>query len=165
MVSCKSPEPRRPVAVSSKTFFNESVERNKLIFEKERKHIAEIIKNDSLNNYKASTTGFWYAYLKNEISETKKPRFGDKLSFTYDICDLNGKTIYSKSELGTQYYVMDKEELFSGLREGLKLMKTGEEIKFIFPSQKAYGYLGDNKRIGINVPIVCHVTLESIQYQ
>ena len=57
---------------------------------------------------------------------------------------------------------MDKEELFSGLREGLKLMKPSESVTFIFPSQKAYGYYGDENRISINVPLICNVNLKTI---
>ena len=57
---------------------------------------------------------------------------------------------------------MDKEELFSGLREGLKLMKPSESVTFIFPSQKAYGYYGDENRIGTNVPLICNVNLKTI---
>ena len=54
---------------------------------------------------------------------------------------------------------MDQQELFSGLREGLKLMKEGESISFIFPSQKAYGYYGDTDKIGPNTPLICDVSL------
>ena len=57
---------------------------------------------------------------------------------------------------------MDKQELFTGLREGLKLMKAGETYTFIFPSQKAYGYYGDEKKIGANTPIITQVTVKSI---
>ena len=57
---------------------------------------------------------------------------------------------------------MDQQELFSGLREGLKIMKAGEQITFIFPSLKAYGYYGDEKRIGSNTPIISQVTVKSI---
>ena len=57
---------------------------------------------------------------------------------------------------------MDKEELFTGLREGLKLMKPSENITFVFPSQIAYGYYGDENKIGTNVPIICEVTLNTI---
>ena len=57
---------------------------------------------------------------------------------------------------------MDKQELFTGLREGLKLMKTGETVTFLFPSQKAYGYYGDNNKIGSNTPLICEVTVKSI---
>ena len=57
---------------------------------------------------------------------------------------------------------MDKEELFQGLREGLKLMKAGEEVTFIFPSQKAFGYYGDGNKIGTNVPLIVNVNLKTI---
>ena len=57
---------------------------------------------------------------------------------------------------------MDKQELFTGLREGLKLMKPEESITFIFPSQTAYGYYGDDNKIGTNIPLICEVTLNTI---
>ena len=57
---------------------------------------------------------------------------------------------------------MDQEILFTGLREGLKLMKPSEIITFIFPSQIAYGYYGDDNKIGTNIPIVCEVTLNTL---
>jgi len=60
---------------------------------------------------------------------------------------------------------MDKQELFTGLREGLKLMKAGETATFIFPSQKAYGYYGDENKITHNTPIICEVTVNSITTQ
>ena len=40
-----------------------------------------------------------------------------------------------------------------------KLMKEGEVVTFIFPSQIAYGYYGDNNQIERNQPIICKVTL------
>jgi FKBP-type peptidyl-prolyl cis-trans isomerase len=58
---------------------------------------------------------------------------------------------------------MDKQELFTGLREGLKLMKTGETVTFLFPSQKAYGYYGDQNKIGSNMPLICEVTVLAIK--
>ena len=38
-------------------------------------------------------------------------------------------------------------------------MKEGEVVTFIFPSQKAYGYYGDNDQIGRNEPLICEVSL------
>ena len=57
---------------------------------------------------------------------------------------------------------MDKEELFTGLREGLKLMKPTESVTFIFPSQKAFGYYSDDNKIGTNITLICEVTLNTI---
>jgi FKBP-type peptidyl-prolyl cis-trans isomerase len=51
----------------------------------------------------------------------------------------------------------------TGLREGLKLMKSGEKVNFLFPSSRAYGFYGDKKRIGSDVPLKATVQLKSIK--
>ncbi len=84
------------------------------------------------------------------------------INFDYNVKDFKGQTIYSDEEIIADDYSMDQEELFTGLREGLKLMKPGETVTFLFPSQKAYGYYGDTKKIGTNVPLICEVTVNSI---
>ena len=50
-----------------------------------------------------------------------------------------------------------------GLRDGIKLMKKGETITFLFPSHMGYGYHGDNEKIGSNEPLMCTVTLNGIK--
>lgn len=162
-LSCKQPEARRPVSVSSGSFIDASVERNKKLFAREKSLIEKIIKQDTSKIYTASESGFWYYYTtKVEFDSIEKPDFGDIVNYNYNVKSLSGNVIYSKEELKTQNYAMDREELFTGLREGLKLMKTGETVTFLFPSQKAYGYYGDEKRIGSNIPLICEVTVNSI---
>ena len=160
--SCKSPEARRPESISSGSFIQESVERNKELYAKEQSSIEVIIERNSKREYIASQSGFWYFYNTKLADSISKPNFGDVVNFNYNIKSLNGTLIYSKTDLKTQNYVMDKQEIFTGLREGLKLMKTGETVTFLFPSQKAYGYYGDNNKIGINLPLMCEVTINSI---
>ncbi len=108
------------------------------------------------------SSGFFYAYNSEKSIDTVTAQFGDVINFNFDIKRINGEVIYSKEELKTRNYSMDQEKLFSGLREGLKLMKKGETITFLYPSQKAFGYYGDNNKIGTNVPIICKVTVNSI---
>lgn len=163
MVSCKSPEARKPVSYSSGSFIDQSVERNIKLNEKEEKLFEDLMAQTPENNYQSSNFGFWYYYnTKVENDSLITPDFGDIVNFDYSLKDINGQLIYSKDELKTQEYTMDKEELFTGLREGLKLMKTGETVTFLFPSQKAYGYYGDENRIGTNIPLICEVTVNSI---
>lgn len=164
VLSCKQPEARRPISVSSGSFINASVERNKKLYAREKSQIEKIMKKgkDSIN-FIASESGFWYYYNnKVNIDSLATPKFGDIVNFDYNVKALNGKIIYSKEELQTQNYAMDREELFTGLREGLKLLKTGETATFLFPSQKAYGYYGDEHKIGSNIPLICKVTINSI---
>lgn len=160
--SCKTPEARRPISSKSGSFINESVARNKALNKKEQAAF-ETIMQQTNQNYIASESGFWYYYnTKVEVDTLKKPGFGDIVNYNYNVKTLNGQLIYSKEDTKTQNYTMDKQELFTGLREGLKLMKTGETVTFLFPSQKAYGYYGDDNKIGTNVPLICEVTVNSI---
>lgn len=162
VMSCKSPEARQPVSHKTGSFINASVERNIKLNNKEKAKIEQVIKADSDSDYIASESGFWYTYETKVEQDTIMPNFGDVVNFDYDVKTLNGQTIYSEEEIQPRNYIMDKEELFTGLREGLKLMKPGETVTFLFPSQKAYGYYGDTDRIGTNVPLMCKVTVNSI---
>lgn len=159
---CKSPEARQPISRKSGSFIKASAERNIKLNEKEHQRIASIMESHPDINYMASENGFWYYYNTKVEQDTITPGFGDIVNFNYNIKDLNGNVIYSFDEIPTQNYKMDQEELFTGLREGLKLMKAGETVTFLFPSQKAFGYYGDTKKIGANVPLMCQVTVNSI---
>jgi gliding motility-associated peptidyl-prolyl isomerase len=148
-----------PETVQSGSFLKESAERNKKLNELERNHIEDIIKNNPDKTYIASESGFWYYYnTKMEIGSVK-PQFGDMVDFDYTVLNLEGKEIYAKTNKSS---IIDKEELFTGLREGLKLLKPTETATFIFPSQKAFGYYGDDNKIGTNIPLICEVTLNTI---
>jgi len=157
--SCKSPEARIPESVQSGSFLKASAERNKKLNELEHKQIQNIIKNNPDKNYITSESGFWYYYNTKIESDTIQPQFGDVIDFTFDVSNIKGNEIYAAK---TRTYVMDKEELFTGLREGLKLLKPTETATFIFPSQKAFGYYGDDLKIGTNIPLICEVTLNTI---
>ena len=161
-LSCKSPEARRPISVKTGSFIDKSVARNKQINQEERTKIEGIISSNPEINYLTSNNGFWYYYNTKVEDDAITPAFGNLVNFGYDIKDLNGRTIYSAEELKTRDYAIDQEELFSGLREGIKLMKAGETVTFLFPSQKAYGYYGDEYKIGANIPIICKVTINTI---
>lgn len=163
IVGCKTPEARRPVSVKTGSFIDDSVARNKKLNAQEQSEIEKVMKTFPEKDFIASESGFWYYYnTKTDIDSLSTPDFGDVIDYNYTIRNLKGDVIYSKEDLKTQSYAMDQQELFTGLREGLKLMKAGETITFLFPSQKAYGYYGDQNKIGSNTPLICEVTVLSI---
>ena len=161
--SCKSPEPRKPVTRKTNTsFLNRSVEINRRIIERDEDRIEKLIATDSTKNYQISQRGFWFTFNKEIKDDTLTPKKGDKLIFEYNIQKLNGDILYSKNDLGVKEYITDQEILFSGLRDGLKMMNEGETITFLFPSHKAFGYYGDQDKIKGNMPIKAQVTLLEI---
>lgn len=156
---CKQQQARKPISQSSGTFLSESIERNKKMIKGEEAKIDSIIKSNPKIKYIASKKGYWYHYeVKNE-TDTLRPKKGDVANFTYDVKDLKGNVIYSEVELKDQTYVVDKQNIMSGLRLGIKQMRKNEKVTFLFPSHLGYGYHGDNKKIGTNVPLICTVTL------
>lgn len=160
---CKSPEPRKPISRASESFTTKSLKMNKAIVKKEEFYIQELIEKDSVNKYISSADGFWYYYHNQNKKDSLTPKFGDEVEFNYNLLTLQGDTIYSREELGERAYVIDKEEIFTGLRQGLKLMKEGETVTFLFPSHQAYGYYGDNDKIGTHVALKATVTLNEIK--
>lgn len=164
VLSCSQQKARRPISQSSGTFLRESAERNKKLIATEESKIDSIIKSNPESNYISSKKGYWYLYESKNDQDTLRPRKGDIAYYNYEIKDLRGNIIYSELELKPQEYHVDKEQkIIIGLRNGIKLMHKKEKITFLFPSHVAYGYHGDEKRIGANQPIICTVTLNDFK--
>ncbi|MEM8929068.1 MAG: gliding motility-associated peptidyl-prolyl isomerase GldI [Bacteroidota bacterium] len=163
VVACGEPEPRKPVQVKSGSFFKASVQRSKRILEVETKVIQGLIKKDSLKKYLPSTNGFWYTYEIKKDSLKYLPKTNDILLLTYNIMSLQGDTIYKVDDIGSVQHAVDKSQLFPGLRNGIKLLQKGEKATFVFPSGQAYGYKGDNNKIGPNIPIKSSVKILEIK--
>ena len=168
LTSCKDLEGRRPINRSSGSYIQESIERNKDLIALEEKDIQSYIKKDTLNTYTASNDGFWYTYIvKDSTNTTLVPKVGDLTQFTYTLKTLSGRTLVSKEEVGQVITQIDQsnQELISGIRDGLKIMKEGETVIFLFPSYKGYGYYGLEQKIPSNTILVCELTLFKIKQQ
>ena len=163
ITSCSQQQARRPISQTSSEFMKQSVARNKILIKGEEGKIDSIIKSNPKIQYIASQKGYWYHYeVKNE-NDTLRPKKGDVAYFDYELKDLNGNVIYSDVELRPQVYAVDKQNIMMGLRDGIKLMHKKEKVTFLFPSHMGYGYHGDNKNIGPNVPLMCTVTLNDFK--
>ena len=163
LVSCKQQQARMPVSRSSGEFLKESAERNKKLVKGEEGQIQTIINSNPNVKYIASSKGYWYRYETKNTTDSISPKKGDVAFFDYEIKDLKGNIIYSKLELKPQTYLVDKQDILMGLRDGIKLMHKNETVTFLFPSHMAFGYHGDDNRIGTNEPIMCTVTLNDFK--
>ena len=158
-VSCSQQKARKPISHSEGSFMKESAERNKKIVANEEKVIDSIIKSEPLVKYFSSKKGYWYTYLSRNAVDTLSPKKGDIAYFDYDVKDIKGNVIYTKDELKPQVYAVDKQNIMTGLRDGIKFMHKNETVKFLFTSNNGYGYHGDNNKIETNESLICTVTL------
>ena len=163
--SCRGPEPRKPVQTKSGSFFKESIERSRKLLETEEAQIQQLIKMDSLKDYTHSASGSWYHYLAVNDSANYTPKPDDLVVFNYDLLTLDNDTIYSKDDIGVVTYKVDKQELFQGMRDAVKLLKEKERATFLFPSSLTFGYHGDENKIGSNIPLKSTITILQIEKQ
>jgi len=162
VISCKHhEEARRPISSASGTFMKTSADRNKKLVASEEDVIKKIIKSNPKVKYYATPKGYWFNYDERNTTEIAAPRKGDIAYFNMEVKDLEGKIIYSESDLGPQTYYVDKQDIMMGLRDGIKRLHKNETVTFLFPSHMAYGYHGDNKKIGTNEPLMVTVTLRN----
>ncbi|MFM1877571.1 MAG: hypothetical protein RLZZ241_437 [Bacteroidota bacterium] len=163
LLGCKQTEVRWPVSTRSGSFLQISASRNKQLLAEEEAQMAQIIAQDSTHTFYESAIGSPYYYELQVTEGGYTPLPGDRVTLTYNLMTWNNDTLYSESEIGTLHYVVDREALFPGLRQAVKLLQEGETAVFLFPSSMGYGYLGDKNRIGSNVPLKCKVSLFQIE--
>lgn len=165
LLSCEGPQPRRPVKRSTTSAIQASIERSKKLLAAEEALIQALIAKDSTTQYVQSDTGSWFFYnKKNNVSdETAKP--DDLVTMTYNVLSFTNDTLYSMQDIGIIKYKVDKQELFPGLRNAVKLLKENETATFLFPSSLAYGIPGDGDKVGISTPIKSTIAVLKIEKQ
>lgn len=178
LFSCSSPKARKPVSQSnSKSFIEASIKRNKALIKMEEELFETIIRKDTLHTYTTSPNGFWYYYNHKIEDVTVRPKSGDNVVFNYEIRDVKNNVIFTKEALGDRVSKdlsagktkkgdrtlhIDGEEFLTGMQEGLKLMKEGEKVTFLFPSNKVFGATGFRDKITPNQSLIIEVYLKKI---
>ncbi|MBS9766514.1 MAG: gliding motility-associated peptidyl-prolyl isomerase GldI [Flavobacteriaceae bacterium] len=160
LASCQ-PKARRPILVAGNSM-EQSVKRNQNRNQIEELLLKKYRQRDSITTYHNSNSGFWYANTSAKKNKKNRAKTNDIVIFAHQIKDLNNTVLYSFSEIGKQQYKVDKQDIITGLQEGLKLMNEGDEFTFLFPSYKAFGYAGDGNKIGSNQPLIYNVKLLKI---
>ncbi|MEX1188909.1 MAG: FKBP-type peptidyl-prolyl cis-trans isomerase [Bacteroidia bacterium] len=129
---------------------------NKAFVTEESNLIDSYIKRRNLE-MKRTGTGLRYSIIKS--SEGKKVIAEMRATVTYSVSLLDGSLCYSSDSLGPRTFVVDHDQVESGLHEGLKLMNEGEQAIFILPSHLAFGLTGDNNKIPPGSPVVYKIEL------
>lgn len=169
--SCSEPAIRKPVVKNSGiSYFEESIKLTQTILKQEEAIFKNIMQKDTTHNYIASPYGFWYFYDKKNDQNTQSVKSKSLVIINYEIKDTENNILISEHELGSKnqkdkadrLLKIDGENFILGLHEGIKLMKEGEIITFLLPSNKAFGVTGLSNRIAPNQPLIITVKLKKI---
>lgn len=113
----------------------------------------------SRHQYKMQETasGLRYELLKKGSGPLAQS--GNTVLVMYKIYLLNGTECYSSEKDGAKEVLIGKDNVESGLHEGLQLMHVGDKMRFILPSHLAHGLTGDQSKIPSLTPVVYEIEM------
>ncbi len=153
LTSCQNTAPRRPINKSKTSFLTSSAQRNKMLLAREEDMLKKAVLADSFFDFNRSETGYFFAYKKQANLKLPLPQKGELVHFEYQVATLDNRLLYDRAEMGKNSYAIDQEDLLPALREGLRIMREGDVVVFLFPSYLCFGYQGDGHKIEINQPL------------
>ena len=156
LISCgQSSEPKQK-SMSDKEIQESLIRVNQEMNKRESNQIDFFIKKENLHVTKTGT-GLRYEIYKKGTGKQAMPGMSAKLKFTVSLLD--GKVCYSSDSSGLESFVIDHDQVESGLHEGIKLLHEGDKAKFILPSHLAHGLIGDKDKIPRRSPIIYDIEL------
>lgn len=156
--ACRKPAESKP-KVSMESVREPMIRVNQNMNRKEREDIDAYIRRYDLK-MRESGTGLRYLIINEGRLPKAQPE--NQVKVNYKVWLLNGRLCYSSDSTGAESFVVDHDDVESGLHEGIKMLGTGGKAKFILPSHLAHGLIGDDGKIPARSPVVYDIEVLSI---
>jgi FKBP-type peptidyl-prolyl cis-trans isomerase len=107
-------------------------------------------------------TGTGVRYMIYEKGSGATANSKDVVLIDFDIKLLDGTLCYSSRQTGAEQFVVDYDNVESGLHEAIKYLHQGDKAIIIIPSHRAFGLAGDMDRIPPFSTVVYNISLIEI---
>ncbi|MGB0887092.1 MAG: FKBP-type peptidyl-prolyl cis-trans isomerase [Vicingaceae bacterium] len=135
------------------------LEANKRAITKESEQIDAYVASKNYEVIKTQT-GLRYVIYHNNEGENIKPKQTAVVKYKVNLLD--GTECYATGN-EVETFIVNKDEVETGLHEGIQLMSKGDKAIMILPSHLAHGLAGDLKKIPYKSSIVYDVELVEIK--
>lgn len=98
-------------------------------------------------NWNMAETGTGVRYMIIEQGSEETPASGDVVIIDFEISLLDGTVCYTSKESGPEHFVVDYDNVESGMHEAIKYLHKGDKAIIIIPSHRAFGLAGDMAKI------------------
>ncbi|MDF2436507.1 MAG: fkpA [Bacteroidota bacterium] len=137
------------------------VEANKMYVKRESD---EIDQYTARHKWKMTTTGTGLRYMITKNGSGKEnPKPEQRVKVDYKISLLDGTLCYTSEQTGPKEFVVAKDNIETGLHEGIQYLHKGDEAVFILPSHLAHGLLGDGNKIPAKASVIYEIKLISVR--
>lgn len=76
---------------------------------------------------------------------------------------VNGDTAYATERDKPESFLVEHDNVESGLHEAIQLLSPGDSATFIIPSYRAHGLIGDMDRIPMRSTVIYHIGLAAVE--
>ncbi len=111
--------------------------------------------------FESTGSGLRIAYVKK--GDGPKAVSGMMAEVRFKISLLDGTDCYQSDLDRNDFFKIDKEDIETGIQEGIKLMQVGDKCKMIVPSHLAHGLVGDMDKIPPLSVLIIDIELISLQ--
>ncbi len=108
------------------------------------------------------TTGRGVRYRVLRDVEGAVVRPGQWAMVNYRVELLNGDTAYTSEPGSPEAFLVEMDDVESGLHEGIQLLSPGDSAILVIPSYRAHGLIGDMDRIPPRSSVVYHIGLVKV---
>jgi FKBP-type peptidyl-prolyl cis-trans isomerase FkpA len=140
---------------TSRKIKDQFVVANQLLLQKESDEMDAYERSHQLRFVKTGSGVRYHVYKASAVGDSI--RKGMPVSLNYTVFLLDGTLCYSSNEDGTKHFVVEQEQIESGIHVGLQYLKKGDKALILIPSHLAHGLLGDFKKIPPQMPIIYNV--------
>ena len=158
LLSCDSDE-KRPEKIDNAILKDELIKVNKEVTEVESNQIDAYIKRRGLDVIETNT-GLRYLIYKDEKGDNIKE--GQQAVVNYTVSLINGTECYNTNDTA-EIFKVGKDNVESGLHEGITYLSKGDKAIMIIPSHLAHGLAGDFNKIPIRSTIIYDIELVDIK--
>jgi len=113
-------------------------------------------------DYPVVSTGRGVRYHLWRDVEGPAARPGQWAVMNYRVELLNGDTAYASDPGRPESFLVEMDDVESGLHEGVQLLSPGDSAVLIIPSYRAHGLIGDMDRIPMRSTVVYHIGLVKV---
>lgn len=144
----------------SKAFQDKLINANQMYVKQENDEIDRYVAHRS---WQMTTSGTGLRYMITKSGTGPLAKSGQRAKVNYKITLLDGTVCYTSDSTGPKEFLIDQDDVESGLHEGIQYMHVGDKAILILPSYLGHGLIGDQSKIPPHASVVYELELLSLR--
>lgn len=161
IVSCGEEEkkniPTKPIVY--KDIKEDLMDTNKEWFIQEKEEIDNFVRRRQWDVVTTGTGIRYVIYKKADSINNPKAVPGQVAILNFEVRLLENDSLCYESKDGSEWFLVEMDNIESGLHEAIQYLRVGDKAKIILPSYLAHGLMGDMDKIPPQSPVLYDIEL------